>query len=108
MLVFLALTIRFSYFLFLIVDFAKANCETLTYEQERQLDKLQEKLTDGYSSLETKSRMSHPLNCMCPRSYSQKNSAASKTDSSISMKSTTSESGWTVSSAMRNISSMRR
>ena len=34
------------------VDFAKANCETLTYEQERQLDKLQEKLTDAYPSLE--------------------------------------------------------
>ena len=34
------------------VDFAKGNCETLTYEQERQLDKLQEKLTDGYLSLE--------------------------------------------------------
>ena len=34
------------------VDFAKANCETLTYEQERQLDKLQEKLTDAYTSLE--------------------------------------------------------
>ena len=34
------------------VNFAKANCETLTYEQERQLDKLQEKLTDGYPSLE--------------------------------------------------------
>ena len=34
------------------VDFAKVNCETLTYEQERQLDKLQEKLTDGYPSLE--------------------------------------------------------
>ena len=34
------------------VDFAKGNCETLTYEQERQLDKLQEKLTDGYPSLE--------------------------------------------------------
>lgn len=34
------------------VDFAKTNCETLTYEQERQLDKLQEKLTDGYPSLE--------------------------------------------------------
>ena len=34
------------------VDFAKANCETLTYEQERQLDKLQEKLADGYPSLE--------------------------------------------------------
>ena len=34
------------------VDFAKANGETLTYEQERQLDKLQEKLTDGYPSLE--------------------------------------------------------
>ena len=46
------------------VDFAKANCETLTYEQERQLDKLQEKLTDGYPSLETKSRMSHRWNSM--------------------------------------------
>lgn len=46
------------------VDFTKGNCETLTYGQERQLDKLQEKLTDGYSSLETKSRMSHPLNSM--------------------------------------------
>ena len=34
------------------VDFAKAHCEPLTYEQERQLDKLQEKLTDGYPSLE--------------------------------------------------------
>ena len=34
------------------VDFVKANCETLTYEQERQLDKLQEKLADGYPSLE--------------------------------------------------------
>ena len=34
------------------VNFAKTNCETLTYEQERQLDKLQEKLTDGYPSLE--------------------------------------------------------
>ena len=34
------------------VDFTKVNCETLTYEQERQLDKLQEKLTDGYPSLE--------------------------------------------------------
>ena len=46
------------------VDFAKANCETLTYEQERQLDKLQEKLTDEYPSLETRSRMSRPLNSM--------------------------------------------
>ena len=34
------------------VDFAKGNCETLTYEQERQLDNLREKLTDGYPSLE--------------------------------------------------------
>lgn len=34
------------------VDFAKGNCETLTYGQEQQLDKLQEKLTDGYPSLE--------------------------------------------------------
>ena len=38
--------------LYRCVDFTKANCETLTYEQERQLDKLQEKLTDGYPSLE--------------------------------------------------------
>ena len=37
------------------VDFAKVNCETLTYEQERQLDRLQEKLTDGYPSLEAES-----------------------------------------------------
>ena len=34
------------------VGFAKGNCETLTYEQERQLDKFQEKLADGYPSLE--------------------------------------------------------
>ena len=38
--------------LYRCLDFAKANCETLTYEQGRQLDKLQEKLTDGYPSLE--------------------------------------------------------
>ena len=38
--------------LYRCVDFAKANCETLTYEQERLLDKLQEKLTCGYPSLE--------------------------------------------------------
>lgn len=38
--------------LYRCVGFAKANCETLTYEQERQLDKLQEKLTDAYPSLE--------------------------------------------------------
>ena len=38
--------------LYRCVGFTKANCETLTYEQERQLDKLQEKLTDGYPSLE--------------------------------------------------------
>ena len=38
--------------LYRCVDFAKGNCETLTYEQERLLDKLQEKLTDGYPSLE--------------------------------------------------------
>ena len=37
------------------VDFAKANCETLTYEQERQLDKLEEKPTDSYPSLEAES-----------------------------------------------------
>ena len=41
-----------SAYLYRCVDFTKANCETLTYEQERQLDKLQEKLTDGYPSLE--------------------------------------------------------
>lgn len=41
-----------SAYLYRCVDFAKGNCETLTYEQERQLDKLQEKLTDGYPSLE--------------------------------------------------------
>lgn len=34
------------------VDFAKANCETLTYGQEQQLDKLEEKLLYGYPSLE--------------------------------------------------------
>ena len=34
------------------VDFTKGNCETLTYEQERQLDRLQEKPTDGHPSLE--------------------------------------------------------
>ena len=34
------------------VDFAKANCETLTYKQEQQLDKLEEKLLYGYPSLE--------------------------------------------------------
>ena len=38
--------------LYRCLDFAKVNGETLTYEQERQLDKLQEKLTDGYPSLE--------------------------------------------------------
>ena len=41
-----------SAYLYRCVDFTKGNCETLTYEQERQLDKLQEKLTDGYPSLE--------------------------------------------------------
>ena len=38
--------------LYRCVDFAIANCETLTYEQEQQLDNLREKLTDGYPSLE--------------------------------------------------------
>ena len=90
------------------VDFAKANCETLTYEQERQLDKLQEKLTDGYPSLETKLRMSPPLNSMYPRSYFPRNSAACKTVSLTSMKSTASENRWTASSAMRNISFTKR
>ena len=41
-----------SAYLYRCVDFTKANCETLTYGQERQLDRLQEKLTDGYPSLE--------------------------------------------------------
>ena len=41
--------------LYRCVDFAKANCETLTYEQEQQLDNLREKLTDGYPSLEAES-----------------------------------------------------
>ena len=34
------------------VDFTKCSCETLTYDQERQLDRLEEKLVDGYPSLE--------------------------------------------------------
>ena len=38
--------------LYRCVDFAIANCETLTYEREQQLDNLREKLTDGYPSLE--------------------------------------------------------
>ena len=38
--------------LYRCVDFAIANCETLTYEQEQQLDNLREKLTDRYPSLE--------------------------------------------------------
>ena len=38
--------------LYRCVDFAIANCEMLTYEQEQQLDNLREKLTDGYPSLE--------------------------------------------------------
>ncbi len=38
--------------LYRCVDFAKANCETLTYEQERQLDRLERKITDAYPSLE--------------------------------------------------------
>ena len=38
--------------LYRCVDFAIANCETLTYEQEQQLDNLRGKLTDGYPSLE--------------------------------------------------------
>ena len=41
--------------LYRCVDFAIANCETLTYEQEQQLDNLREKLTDGYPSLEAES-----------------------------------------------------
>ena len=49
-----------------------------------------------------------PLELYVPRSYSPRNSAASKTDSPISMKSTTSENGWTAFSAMRNISFTRR
>ena len=38
--------------LYRCVDFAIANCEALTYEQEQQLDNLREKLTDGYPSLD--------------------------------------------------------
>ena len=38
--------------LYRCVDFVKSNCETLTYKQEQQLDKLQDKLTDAYSTLE--------------------------------------------------------
>lgn len=38
--------------LYRCLDFAKVNCETLTYEQERQLYKIQDKLTDAYPSLE--------------------------------------------------------
>ena len=41
-----------SAYLYRCLDFAKVNCETLTYEQERQLDKIQDKLTDAYPSLE--------------------------------------------------------
>ena len=38
--------------LFRCVDFAKGNCEALTYEQERQLDKLEDKFLCSYPSLE--------------------------------------------------------
>lgn len=38
--------------LYRCVDYAKYNCETLTYEQERQLDSLAEKLQYGYPQLE--------------------------------------------------------
>lgn len=34
------------------LDFAKGNCETLTYEQEKQLDELMTKLRYGYPQLE--------------------------------------------------------
>ena len=49
-----------------------------------------------------------PLELYVPEVVFPENSAASKTDSLISMKSTTSENGWTAFSAMRNISSTRR
>ena len=39
--------------LYRCVDFAKANCKTLSAEQERQLDRLERKITDAYPSLET-------------------------------------------------------
>ena len=48
------------------VDFAKANCETLTYEQERQPGKLQEKLTDAYPSLEAEPPNLFRLCCFAP------------------------------------------
>lgn len=38
--------------LYRCVDYTKNNCETLTYEQERQLDSLAEKLQYGYPQLE--------------------------------------------------------
>ncbi len=38
--------------LYCCVNFVKSNCETLTYKQEQQLDKLQDKLTDAYPTLE--------------------------------------------------------
>ena len=38
--------------LYCCVNFVKYNCETLTYKQEQQLDKLQDKLTDAYPTLE--------------------------------------------------------
>lgn len=38
--------------LYRCVDYAKSNCETLTYEQEQQLDALAEKLQYGYPHLE--------------------------------------------------------
>ena len=38
--------------LYRCLDFAKGNCETLTYEQEKQLDELMTKLQYGYPQLE--------------------------------------------------------
>lgn len=38
--------------LYRCVDFAKGNCETLTYDKEKQLGELADKLTYGYPSIE--------------------------------------------------------
>ena len=38
--------------LYRCLDFTKGNCESLTYEQEKQLDELMTKLQYGYPQLE--------------------------------------------------------
>lgn len=38
--------------LYRCIDYVRENCETLTYDQEQQLKKLEEKLTCGYPQLE--------------------------------------------------------